>query len=277
MKRYTLVMPRTEVKERIQNQIVQGKELLAQPLRSEEDLKTAWERFRIWSAINDELLKRAVNNDALTQYYHPQVRYRVHGDFPFEERIKRFVTDVNDRLTRLTAILGRLEMIPEIQSNSAQDTRHSIRKAPNNRVFVVHGHDEEAKQSVARTIQTLGLEPVILHEQANQGRTIIEKFEAYGDVTFAVVLLTPDDLGGSHAKPQALQPRARQNVIFELGYFIGRLGREAVCPLYKGEVELPSDISGVVFVPMGIGDAWKVELAREMKAAGLDVDLNRLA
>ena len=90
---------------------------------------------------------------------------------------------------------------------------------------MVHGHDEETKQSVARTIERLGLESVILQEQPNQGRTIIEKFEDYADVGFAVVLLTEDDLGASNKEPQNLRPRARQNVVFELGFFVGRLGR----------------------------------------------------
>jgi predicted nucleotide-binding protein len=143
-----------------------------------------------------------------------------------------------------------------------------------NRVFVVHGHDEEAKQSVARCIEKLGLKAIILHEQPNQGRTVIEKFEDYSDVGFVVVLLTPDDIGAR--KGEEPQPRARQNVILELGFFIGRLGRRRVCALHKGDVEIPSDITGVLWIPIDSADAWHLALAREMKAAGLEVDLNRL-
>ncbi len=146
-----------------------------------------------------------------------------------------------------------------------------------NRVFVVHGHDEEAKQSVARCIEKLGFKAVILHEQPNQGRTIIEKFEDYSDVAFAVVLLTPDDVGASKDPEGELRPRARQNVILELGFFLGELGRGRVCALHKGEVEIPSDYRGVLWVPMDEGGAWRLDLATEMKAAGLDLDLNRLA
>ena len=146
--------------------------------------------------------------------------------------------------------------------------------ARNNKVFVVHGHDNQAKSEVARVLQKLKLEPIILHEQANQGKTIIEKFEAHSDVGFAVVLLTPDDLGGTTEND--LKKRARQNVVLELGYFIGKLGRGRVCPLYKSEVELPSDLSGVVYVPMDGHDAWQMKLAKELKAAGFTVDLNDL-
>jgi len=112
----------------------------------------------------------------------------------------------------------------------------------NRKVFVVHGHDDGPREAVARYLERIGFSVVILHEQANRGKTIIEKFEANADVGFAVVLLTPDDLGGPVNGEQ--KHRARQNVILELGYFIGRLGRERVCALKAGDIELPSDILG---------------------------------
>lgn len=142
-----------------------------------------------------------------------------------------------------------------------------------NKVFVVHGHDGEARETVARFLEKIGLHAIILHEQANQGRTVIEKVEANGDVGFAVVLLTPDDVGC--AKGGKPEPRARQNVLLELGYFIGRLGRAKVCALKRGELEIPSDFAGVVWEQMDNGNSWKLALARELKAAGHDVDLNK--
>jgi len=114
-----------------------------------------------------------------------------------------------------------------------------------------------------------------LHEQPNRGQTIIEKFERYSDVGFAVVLLTPDDLGASMEDKDHLKPRARQNVVFELGFFCAKLGRSNVCALYK-DVELPSDISGVIFTSMDAAGVWRYKLASELAAAGLDVDLNKL-
>ncbi len=139
------------------------------------------------------------------------------------------------------------------------------------KVFIVHGHDDAARETVARFIEHLGFEAIILHEQANRGRTVIEKFEVEGDVGFAVVLLTPDDMGCANGGTPA--PRARQNVLLELGYFIGRLGRERVCALKRGNLEVPSDFVGVVWVAME-GSGWKLDLARELKAAGYPVDLN---
>lgn len=140
------------------------------------------------------------------------------------------------------------------------------------KVFVVHGHDDGARESVARFLEKLQFEPIILHEQANQGRTIIEKVEAHGDVGFAIVLLTPDDEG--NAKGQTPQPRARQNVILELGYFIGRLGRSRVMALKQGDIEIPSDFHGVVYESFASGGAWRDAVGRELQAAGFEIDWN---
>ncbi|OQM75237.1 TIR domain-containing protein [Manganibacter manganicus] len=142
------------------------------------------------------------------------------------------------------------------------------------RVFVVHGHDSGPREAVARHLERMGFEPVILHEQANLGKTVIEKFETYADVGFAVIVLTPDDVGG--AKDEGQKLRARQNVILELGYFIGRLGRERVCALKVGDLELPSDILGIVWTELDPAGAWKVALAKELVAVGYDVDWNKV-
>ncbi len=142
-------------------------------------------------------------------------------------------------------------------------------------VFVVHGHDEGMRQSVARFLEKLHLQPIILHEQPSLGRTLIEKFERHSNVRYAVVLLSPDDLGACASTPNELKPRARQNVVLELGYFIGKLGRSNVCALLKDDVERPSDLVGLVYVPYeGDQGNWRIGLAREIKAAGIRVDMN---
>ena len=146
-----------------------------------------------------------------------------------------------------------------------------------NSVFLVHGHDEATKEKVARFLERIGLEVIILHEQVNQGMTIIEKFEEYAaQANFAIVLFTPDDVGHPLGAEERKQPRARQNVVLEMGYFVGRLKRERVCVLYKGGVELPSDILGVVYNAMDDADGWKLSVAKELKAAGYSVDLNKI-
>ena len=143
------------------------------------------------------------------------------------------------------------------------------------KIFIVHGHDGEAKQKTARFIEKLGLKAIILHEQASRGKTIIEKIEEYSDVGFAIVLYTPDDLGNvkEEAANGKLRYRARQNVVFEHGLLIGKIGREKVIPLVSGEVELPNDISGVIYIG---NEQWQVDVAKEMKAAGYSIDLNTI-
>jgi predicted nucleotide-binding protein len=140
------------------------------------------------------------------------------------------------------------------------------------RVFIVHGHDDGAKEGVARYLAKIGFDPVILHEQANKGMTVIEKIEANSDVGFAVVLLTPDDEGGKLG--EAVAPRARQNVLLELGYFIGRLGRPNVCALRKGALDIPSDFAGAIYEELDAAGAWRSGLARELQAAGHEIDWN---
>lgn len=136
-----------------------------------------------------------------------------------------------------------------------------------NRIFIVHGHDNEPKEAVARFLEAIGFQPVILHEQASKGRTIIQKFrEEAADVGFAIVLMTPDDEMPSGAV------RARQNVILELGFFLGALGPDKVAAIVKGKVEAPSDFDGVVYTPYD--PAWKVALSKELEAAGYTVDWN---
>ena len=135
-------------------------------------------------------------------------------------------------------------------------------------IFIVHGRDDGAKETVARFVENEGMNAIILHEQPSEGKTIIEKIVKYSDdVGFAIVLITPDDVGGLEGEADdERNPRPRQNVVFELGYFMGKLGRERVCPLFKGEVENPSDIDGIAYVNMDDHGAWKEVLRREISA-----------
>ncbi|MDE0111000.1 MAG: nucleotide-binding protein, partial [Albidovulum sp.] len=160
--------------------------------------------------------------------------------------------------------------------SSAFDVSGVDKRAGGNRVFVIHGRDEAVREMVARFLEKFKLEPVILHEQPNRGRTTIEKFEDHADVGFAVVLLTPDDAGALAGNGDDPKPRARQNVILELGFFLGKLGRERVCSLVKGDVETPSDYDGVVHTRFDNAGGWTLKLAQELKAAGFDVDVNRV-
>lgn len=140
------------------------------------------------------------------------------------------------------------------------------------KVFIVHGHDDLLKSEVARYIENLGLKAIILHEQASSGNTIIEKIEEHSNVGFGIVLYTACDIGSKNEKPFNLLPRARQNVVFEHGYLIGKIGRRNVCALVKGDIEKPNDISGVVYV--STEGEWRLSLAKEMRNSGYNIDMN---
>lgn len=162
------------------------------------------------------------------------------------------------------------EMAEEQQAVSKANTRQCALDM--GKVFIVHGHDGALQQSVARLIEKQGINAIILAEQVNRGRTIIEKFEDYADAGGAICLFTSDDFG--RAKKDADdKPRARQNVVLETGYFMGRLGRDHVVLLADNGVEMPSDLSGVVYTNTG---NWQFELLKELKEMGYSVDLNKL-
>lgn len=148
------------------------------------------------------------------------------------------------------------------------------RKSSKDKVFIIHGHDEGTKEKVARFLEGIDLKPIILHEKPDEGQTIIEKFEKHSlDVGFAIALLTPDDVGNSRLNKENLNYRARQNVILELGFFMGKLGRKRVCALLGKDVEIPSDYSGVLYISLE-EETWKFKLAKELKNVGFKIDMN---
>jgi hypothetical protein len=157
-------------------------------------------------------------------------------------------------------IRGQIEGIPiasqpERYAEAEDEGRVTIHNSK--KVFLVHGHDHGINETVTRFLEDLGLEVIILQEQPNRGQTIVEKLEAHSGVGFAVVLLTPDDFGGPAKEPDKAKKRARQNVILELGLFIGKLGRDRVCPVYVGDLELPSDIHGLLYIPYDEEGKWR--------------------
>lgn len=152
------------------------------------------------------------------------------------------------------------------------DPEHAVLRSISRKIFIVHGHDNDALQSVARFISRIGLEEVILSELPDASRTVIEKFEAEsGDVSFAIVLMTPDDSGNALSSASS-RLRARQNVLYELGYFAGKLGRGRVLVLKKGDIEIPSDLAGVLYTELDEHGGWKRKLLSELVYAGVPFD-----
>lgn len=171
---------------------------------------------------------------------------------------------------------GEQEGMQVVRDNPASPEPVQPVTNASNEIFVVHGRDLGAKDTVARFLEQVKIKPVVLQELPDLGKTVIEKFEYYaGPSGFAIVLLTPDDTGALKGEGNSTKSRARQNVIFELGYFVGKLGRNRVRVLTKGEeVEILSDYSGVIGIPMDDNDGWKLRLVQELHSAGYAVDAN---
>jgi predicted nucleotide-binding protein len=189
-----------------------------------------------------------------------------------------FLADFHDENMYRSA--GSNAILPKVKQSAIYDPlsleeAQLLPTSPPSQVFIVHGHNASVKESVARFVEKLGLEAIILHEQPNRGNTIIEKFERHAAVSFAIALVTGDDEARPFGSPGELKKRPRQNVIFEFGFFVGSLGRTHVCALLEEGVEIPSDYQGVVYIPLDAGGNWKLLLVRELKVAGFDVDANR--
>ena len=201
-------------------------------------------------------------------------RYYAHGDVKIRNLAERISftrglpPDLRERQesfrTRLTAqievLLAQVFTITE-----SKPKRRNL-----NRVFVVHGRNEACRIQTCKAISSWGLTPVVLHEQPNEGRTIIEKFENHSEVGFAVIILTGDDHGKLLSDIDSpLKARPRQNVVLEFGFFLGKLGRSNVCALYERGVDLPSDYDGVLWIELTSDGSWKDKLKNEIQAAGL--------
>jgi len=190
---------------------------------------------------------------------------------------------VQEAIALLKSAQREVELMDEFQQNQfAEEVEKTIEvtdkgAGKDQRIFIVHGHDEAKKHQLARFLRDLtGHEPVILHEQPNKGSVLIQKLETNAQKTgFAVVLLTADD-DGKAKKDSKYRSRARQNVVFELGFFIAALGRENVAVLMEEGVEEPGDVTGLVYTPLDPAGAWKALIANEIEASGISVQWTAL-
>ena len=167
------------------------------------------------------------------------------------------------------------EELPALQ-NKQDDVQSNKKYIDETKVFIVHGRDKAILTETELLLKNAGLNPIVLSKQANSGLTLMEKFEKYSDVSYAIILLTPDDIGSYFEKDTHpnLQYRARQNVIFELGFFYGKLGRSNVCCLLKQSVEKPSDLDGIAYIPFTESiDEIEYDILKELRESNLKVKI----
>jgi predicted nucleotide-binding protein len=269
-----LTQSRAEAASRLQERINLGRELQRAPIGTAREITQYEVASEKWTVFNNDLLKAVFISERIArEYRNVSLSSRAAKNDWDKLQIRRETID--GQIEKLESIHERLELYDEPTEQPEAAGEVLLSRDPS-KVFVVHGHDEAASQTMARFLQKIELKAIILKEQPDQGFTIIEKFESYaGEVSFAVVLLTPDDVGGL-TSGVTQTTRARQNVIFELGCFAGKLGRGKVCLLRKGEVEMPSDLYGVIYIDMDAAEGWKLKLIRELRTAELDFDANKV-
>lgn len=266
---------RSDVKDVLVTRIAQGKELLGTSVQSDAQLEELSVQHMQWNDYNRTFLKNSFTTDEARKAYDAfpsfaNIYYGEEPPKPLHERIAAVMTSVRDQVLRLTSLLNKLNVIPEENPSSQTQEQGTVQTKSSNSVFVVHGHNETMLTQVEAFLRKLKLRPVILKDEPSKGQTIIEKLELNADVGYAIVLLTADDEGKEKGAP-SLGLRARQNAILELGYFMGRLGRQKVCAIREKSVELPSDYSGVVYIE---SENWQLPLSKELRSAGLKFDLN---
>lgn len=295
-----LVISRSEANVAIAKRVALGEELLGGSPADATAFETLAQKKRIWHEYNVQMVGRFFSTrDEAERYARTATRGSLAPGQSISQRTATLHNNIRSYITSLRSLQNRLPQFSEARNMSEpgpgdSGAPASLDRVVTREVFIVHGRNEAVKESVARFLESLDLRPIILHEKPNLGRTLIEKFEAHSDVAYAVILLTGDDLGGERTKIEtclqtggdadslrrsvraAVESRARQNVVLEFGAFIGKLGRRNVCALYEQGVELPSDIDGLAYVPLDAGGAWRLLLAREIRAAGIEIDLNRV-
>ncbi len=276
-----LLVNREEAKKRIEEQIEKGKRLCEQKINSEKELEQAIKDCQKWSKSNEDILLKLFGPSPIEKKYkafsyYTTINLDTSKPSRTKEAMNQFLMNVDSYGVWIGSYIDHL-MVIQNQLEIHNEPSNALPRTFGNKVFIVHGHDEAAKHKIARFVEGLGLTVTVLDEQASRGQTIIDKFKEHADEAgFAVVLLTADDVGAPRDTTDELKPRARQNVIMELGYFLCRLGRERVCILYETDVELPSDIRGLLYIIMDNAGGWKLKVGKEMKIAGLPINPENL-
>lgn len=275
-----LTKSRSQAEAIIDRHLEDGRKLVDAQVVSTEAEYQAWrESWERWVKLTAEGLKSAYSNPEPAKEFRDTSRTAsiIGGDINTEFEWQREA--LGRGINTLQSLRERLEYV-EAPGDAAEPAPASATEPGEEQIFIVHGHAEDTKEAVGRLLEKTGDHAVVvLHEQPNEGRTLIEKFEDHARASdLAVVLLTADDVGGpapADSGQPTLLPRGRQNVVFELGFFVGRLGRSRVVVLIDEGVEQPSDFRGVVYISLD-DDSWRYKLLQELRGAGLSFDLNKL-
>jgi predicted nucleotide-binding protein len=273
-----LIKDRLDFRKDITERLKIGKEIRERKVEGDLQFQNFKSDFIKWNDYNIEYLKHVFNNEdnsyklAYSTVY--SWRFAWLKTFINSEQYNILIAELDNKILNLETLINKADLLKSFEKSELQSDKESNNENDKN-IFIVHGHNTEILESVARLIEKIDLFPIILNEMPNEGKTIIEKFEKYTNVNFAIIILADDDFGKSKLDGE-MNDRARQNVILELGYFIGKLGRERVLPLYLENVELPSDIHGLLYVPIDKLNNWRYSVVKELKHSGYKIDANKL-
>jgi predicted nucleotide-binding protein len=274
-----LIKPHFQFESELKERIDIGTNLLREKINNASDYEKIKKEYFSWYDYNVELLKQSFNfpdNEYRKNYEEvgSYIGLFLGGNYDLAKEIENFIEKFNSKVDFLKNLHNKILLL----KSYVEDQKHCKTDGSNigkTHVFIVHGHDELVKVETARFIEHLELKPIILHEQASSGMTVIEKIEEYSNlVAFAIILYTPCDVGSMKGKENESKFRARQNVVFEHGFLMAKIGRENVAAMVKGDIEVPNDISGVVYIDME--KDWKLALAKELRKSGYQIDMNKV-
>ncbi|MCK4311330.1 MAG: nucleotide-binding protein [Candidatus Cloacimonetes bacterium] len=257
-----------EAEKLLNEKIKEGTQILETPISNIDQWKNAEKKYNHWNGENYESLKKIFKKNTIAKDYSSSewtIGRILISDLKLDEKTAKLHKDIEEKLNKLNSIKMSLGVL---------ETKTEKKREAKNKVFFVHGSDCDTKDKVLNFIKKIGLEPIILKELAAAGKTLIDEIQEQSDVKYAIALLTPDNVGGVYS--EELQFRPTQNVILEVGFFVGKYGRKNVSTLHHEDIELPADYHGYEYIKIDNMDNWKAILVKELNNAGFDIDLNKI-
>jgi len=263
-KKFILNIPPEKADDLIEKQLVHGDTLLKLKINNIQQWKSTETKFKAWNSENYELLKSIFKNNKVAKDYSSSAwsigRIFI-SDLKLSEKTAKLFCDIKEKLDKLSSIKLSLGIFKIKTETGERDNSKKL--------FFVHGTDCSTKSEVINFITQIGLEPIVLKEFIAGGKTLIDEILTRLEVKFAIVLLTPDNVGG--VQPEKLKFRADQNVILELGIFVGLFGRENVCGLCSSGLQLPEDYHGFEYIQIDKQNKWQKQIVKELRKAGFEI------
>lgn len=253
-----LAIPYHDAADEIRDMIEKGRVLQNSVIEFEKDLEQSKVGYYSWSKENEEHLRRIFATDDEAKRYKENFALVLKRKIYLSDMVKDFRELVKSKVKHLEAIVNRLTIVTDIDFDIHHD-EISYLSSTDNKAVVLHG-SKKIRDFVAKVLEENQMEAVVLKDKSG----VIDDFDNHEDAHHFIVILSNDDIGAAKSKINNLKPRARQNVILELGYILGKIGSGKVIILYENDVEIPSVLRGVTTLKL-TGKSWQKKLAREIQ------------